>query len=365
MGRGARCGWHSRGPADRRVSPCRAAHLLATALALLAVFVTLPGRAHTVGVSRGEYRAVPSGLEVSLSFAQSELALLGGETRVLEHVGVRSNTPCGGVLTRTVLLERDGVQLDATFRCARAETLRVSLAPLLNALTRGHRHEAVTLPGGASTLLFEGHAELNLPVLAEMNAGPHVETPVTPAFAGFLGFVRLGIEHILTGYDHLVFLLALVVVGLGTKRTIAVASAFTLAHSLSLVISVLGLWTPPSSLVEPAIALSVAYVGLENLLARSHERRARLAFAFGLVHGFGFASALEDVHFGGSELVSALAGFNLGVELGQLLVLALLLPLVSLALARPVLGRHTVRTVSAGVIALGTLWFLERVVELA
>jgi hydrogenase/urease accessory protein HupE len=364
-GRSERGGWRDRGLAERRFTRCRVANLLAVALALLAVFVTVPGRAHTVGVSRGEYRAVPSGLEVSLSFARSELALLGGESRVLERVDVRSDTPCAGALTRTVALERDGVQLDATFRCADAAMLRVSLAPLLGELTRGHRHEAVMLPGGASTLLFEGHAELGVPSRTEVTAGSPVETPVTPRFAGFLGFVRLGIEHILTGYDHLVFLLALVVVGLGTKRTIVVASAFTLAHSLSLVISALGLWTPPSSLVEPAIALSVAYVGLENLLARSHERRAKLAFAFGLVHGFGFASALEGVHFRGLELASALAGFNLGVELGPLLVLALLLPLVALAVARPVFRRHTVRAVSAAVIALGALWFVERVAELA
>jgi hypothetical protein len=351
--------------AEPRLTTRRVAKLLAATLALLAVLVTGTSRAHTVGVSRGEYRAVPAGLEVSLSLAQSELALLGGESRVLEHVGVRSDTPCAGALTRTALLERDGVQLDATFRCADAATLHVSLAPLLGALTRGHRHEAVTLPGGASTLLFEGHAELSVPRRTEGTAGSHAATPVAPSVTGFFGFVRLGVEHILTGYDHLVFLLALVVVGLGTKRTIVVASAFTLAHSLSLVISVLGLWTPPSSLVEPAIALSVAYVGLENLFAQSHERRAKLAFVFGLVHGFGFASALEDVRFRGFGLVSALAGFNLGVELGQLLVLALLLPLVAFALTRPVLGRHTVRAVSAAVIALGALWFVERVVELA
>jgi hypothetical protein len=131
------------------------------------------------------------------------------------------------------------------------------------------------------------------------------------------------------------------------------------------VASVLGVWTPPSSLVEPAIALSVAYVGVENLLAKSHERRARLAFAFGLVHGFGFASALAGVQFRGFELFAALAGFNLGVEIGQLLVLALLLPLVALTLARPAFGRHAMRAVSVAVVVLGATWFVTRIYELA
>jgi hypothetical protein len=266
--------------------------------------------------------------------------------------------------SRVTTLERDGVQLDATYRCTHGAALRVSLAPLLADLTRGHRHEAITLPAGASTLLFEGSSELEL---ATPNAAVNAPNPASPAphadapASSFSGFVRLGIEHILTGYDHLVFLLALVVVGLGIKRTVVVASAFTLGHSLSLALSALGVWAPPSSFVEPAIALSVAYVGIENLVAASHERRARLAFAFGLVHGFGFASVLADVKFRGFELLSALAGFNLGVEVGQLLVLAALLPLVALVFARPALGRHAMRAVSAGVIALGALWFVERV----
>jgi hypothetical protein len=128
---------------------------------------------------------------------------------------------------------------------------------------------------------------------------------------------------------------------------------------------VLGAWSPPSSIVEPAIALSVAYVGVENLVARSHDRRAWLAFGFGLLHGLGFASALADVEFRGVDLLVALAGFNAGVELGQLVVLALLLPLVGVLLMRPAFARHGVRVVSVAVTASGALWFATRVYELA
>ena len=342
----------------RRAEVVRAS--LALAPALLAWFVAAPCSAHTVGVSRGEYRRLPAGLDVSLSLAEREVAALGGD--VAKRIAVRSRTPCRLEHSTSRALPRDGVQIDARFRCDDSGRIQLSLEPLLRELARGHRHEAVSLPSGASTLLFEAHPELVLEAGAEGPAGgPEAESKAV----GALGFVRLGIEHILSGLDHLVFLLGLVVVGLGTKRTIVVASAFALAHSMSLAACVLGAWTPPSSIVEPAIALSIAYVGVENIVARSHERRARLAFAFGLVHGLGFASALADVKFRGVELVLSLAGFNAGVELGQLFVLALLLPLVGMLLARPAFARHGVRVISAGVAASGALWFVTRVYPLA
>jgi hypothetical protein len=336
--------------------------LVVAAIAMLFILLNAaPSNAHTVGVSRGEYRQVPAGLELSLAFARSELAPLGIESRVVDHIDVRTREPCSAERARTKLLERDGVEIGAFFRCRSPGPIHVSIAPLLRELGRGHRHEATTLPSRASTLLFEGESEL----VVETTEPPPGAVPKEPRSSSLIGFVRLGIEHILTGYDHLVFLLGLVVVGLGTKRTILVASAFTLAHSLTLAASTLGAWTPPSSIVEPAIALSIAYVGIENLVSKSHERRAWLAFGFGLIHGFGFASVLSDTEFRGTELALALAGFNAGVELGQLLVLALLLPLIALASARPAFARYGMRAVSAGVAAMGALWFVVRVSGLA
>ena len=347
-----------------RLGPSRRAVrlLLAAMVLLLTGFFAAPCGAHTVGVSRGEYLRVPAGLRASLTFARSELSALGNESRVANRIEVRSAAPCSAELAKIVPGERDGVQVEVLFRCTDAGPIRVSLAPLLRELTRGHRHEATTLPSRASTLLFEAHAELVVDAEASPPSGaPHAEAPAT----SFFDFVRLGIEHILTGYDHLVFLLGLVVIGLGTKRTIVVASAFTLAHSVSLAASVIGSWTPPGSIVEPAIALSIAYVGIENLVAKNHARRTWLAFAFGLVHGLGFASALLGVEFRGPELFGALVGFNAGVELGQLLVLALLLPLVAAVLARPAFARNALRAVSVGVAASGAVWFVTRVYALA
>jgi hypothetical protein len=350
-------------PPDRCGAPASGIRFALAALLLLVVgFVATPALAHTVGVSRGEYRRVPEGLRASLTFARSELLVFGNERRAVDRIAVRGAAPCSAELTKIVSLEADGVEIEALFRCRDAGPIRLSLAPLFPELTRGHRHEATALPSGASTLLFESQPELVVEKEASAPAGaPEVEAHA----ASVLGFVRLGIEHILTGYDHLVFLLGLVIVGLGIQRTIVVASAFTLAHSVSLAVSVLGSWTPPSSVVEPAIALSIVYVGIENLVATRHERRTGLAFAFGLVHGFGFASALSSVRFRGLELFGALLGFNAGVELGQLLVLALFLPLVGVTLARPAFARYALPAVSVLVAASGAVWFALRIYALA
>jgi hydrogenase/urease accessory protein HupE len=329
---------------------------------LLALLIAGPASAHTVGVSRGEYRRVPAGLSVSLAFARTELALAGGGAQVPELIDVRAGTRCRPELGTVTELERDGVQIEAFFRCNDGGPIRVSFARLLRELGRGHRHEAVRVSNGASTLIFEAEPEL---LLANDDPAPRPPIPAAPDGTSVLGFLRLGIEHILTGYDHLVFLLGLVIVGLGTRRTLVVASAFALAHSLSLAACALGAWTPPSSVVEPAIALSIAYVGIENIVTQSHQRRAWLAFAFGLIHGCGFASALSEVNFDGTRLLLALFGFNAGVELGQLLVLSVLLPLVTLLLARPTVARHGIRAVSIGVAASGIAWFVTRVYELA
>lgn len=158
-------------------------------------------------------------------------------------------------------------------------------------------------------------------------------------FEVFGRFLLMGFEHVLDGTDHLLFVLALVIPLLVIRPLIVVITAFTLAHSLTLGAAVLGLvpaglWFPP--LVELLIAVSILYMALENLLAPSARRRWLVAFGFGLVHGFGFSYALSStLELAGDHLLVSLAGFNLGIEAGQLLVLAVAVPaLRSLALRR-------------------------------
>jgi HupE / UreJ protein len=148
---------------------------------------------------------------------------------------------------------------------------------------------------------------------------PELTVDVGPASRDGVGaFVRMGVLHILTGYDHLLFLLALIAGAGGFWSVVAIASMFTLAHSVTLSLAVLGLVDAPASVVEPLIALSIVWVAGENLVGGGTTgRRCALTFGFGLVHGLGFADALAPLALRGWGLVRALGGFNLGVELEQ------------------------------------------------
>ena len=177
-------------------------------------------------------------------------------------------------------------------------------------------------------------------------------------------FVRLGFAHILDGIDHLLFLGALVIPFRRWRPLVAIVTAFTAAHSLTLIASALGyapgaLWFPP--LVEALIAVSIVYMALENIVAPPLARRWAVAFAFGLVHGFGFSFGLQHtLQFAGSHLLTSLVAFNVGVEAGQLLVLAILIPLLHLTFRYVVAERMGTIVLSAFVAHTGWHWTLDR-----
>jgi hypothetical protein len=147
-------------------------------------------------------------------------------------------------------------------------------------------------------------------------------------------YALLGVEHIFTGYDHLAFLFGLLVVAgfsslrHGLRYVLGVVTAFTVAHSITLICAGLDLVRLPSRVVEPAIALSIFYVAVENIFVREPKRRWLLTFGFGLVHGFGFASVLREIGLPARGLVLSLLSFNVGVEIGQLAVVAAMAPLL-------------------------------------
>ena len=178
-----------------------------------------------------------------------------------------------------------------------------------------------------------------------------------------LRFVDLGFRHILDGTDHLLFLLCLVIPLRRMRPLVLVVTAFTVAHSVTLIASAFGwapdaLWFPP--LVETLIAASIVYMALENIVAPHLRLRWAIAFTFGLVHGFGFSFALrQTLQFAGSHLLTSLLSFNVGVELGQLLVLGLLAPVLGL-LFRFVPERTGTIVVSALVAHTGWHWMMER-----
>jgi hypothetical protein len=177
-------------------------------------------------------------------------------------------------------------------------------------------------------------------------------------------FIRMGFTHILDGIDHLLFLLCLVLPIRRIGPLLATVTAFTLAHSITLVGSALGMvpdapWFPP--LIEVLIAGSIVAMAAENLLGAGVERRWRLAFGFGLIHGFGFAFVLRDaLQFAGTHLLASLAAFNAGVELGQVAVLLVLVPLLAVAVRLGVPERGGVVLASAVIAHSAWHWMAER-----
>jgi len=181
------------------------------------------------------------------------------------------------------------------------------------------------------------------------------------AVRGVGSFFALGVEHILTGYDHLLFLLALMIGGGSAWSLVRIVTAFTLAHSMTLTAAALDLIVLPGRIVESAIALSIAYVALENLFVveRGTSKRWLVALVFGLVHGFGFSAVLKELGLPQDGLAWSLLLFNLGVEAGQALVIVAAIPFL-VRLNRASWRPRAVRVMSLGVLAIGLLLFAER-----
>jgi hypothetical protein len=196
----------------------------------------------------------------------------------------------------------------------------------------------------------------------------HLDRPVT-LFDHVVDYLLLGIEHIFTGYDHLAFLFGLLLVssarGLrgGARDIFGIVTAFTIAHSLTLIAAGLSLVQLPSSFVEPAIAATIFYVALENLLIAAPRYRWLLTFGFGLLHGFGFASVLSEIGLPKSALVLSLVSFNIGVELGQLSVVAVAAPLLLYLVPNWGLSAKVRRDGSLLLLLFALFWFAERVMR--
>jgi len=317
--------------------------------AIVTAFVTAAS-AHEVGVSNGSYRAVGATLEVEISLARRELS--SAPNAVVDRVRVRGDgVECAGTLVSTRFTENDGIAIAANYTCRAPPGKVVVDLPLLDDLSHGHRHFAHVV--GATefdVLLFRGHTSFE-------TSAAHSEAPTANAWS----LLRMGVEHILTGYDHLVFLFALILVGGRTRAIVSVITAFTLGHSITLALATLGVWAPSPSIIEPSIALSIAYVGVENFFVKDASKRFLITFPFGLVHGFGFAGALQEIHLPAARVPAALLYFNLGVEAGQLAVLAVVLPVVVMARRNPGFRGVGVRALSAAVIVAGLVWFVARV----
>ncbi|MBS1789283.1 MAG: HupE/UreJ family protein [Acidobacteria bacterium] len=177
-------------------------------------------------------------------------------------------------------------------------------------------------------------------------------------------FVVSGVHHIFTGPDHILFIVGLLLLGGSLMRLMTIVTAFTIAHSITLSLAALDVLNPPARLIEPAIALSIIYVGIDNLMVGKEGRdvRAWIAFFFGFVHGFGFAGVLREFGLPRQALGWSMFSFNFGVELGQLCIVIVAATLLAILRKRnPPLGKQIATIGSVAVILAGSYWFIQRV----
>jgi hydrogenase/urease accessory protein HupE len=195
-----------------------------------------------------------------------------------------------------------------------------------------------------------------------------LSAPAPPLLSTLKRYLVTGIEHIFLGYDHIAFLVAVVLWARRLLPVIKIVTAFTVAHSITLSLATLNVVVIPGAIVEPAIAASIVYVAMENFFTRNIDRRWRITFAFGLIHGFGFASALREMGLPTNAVAPALAAFNIGVEIGQVAIVSIVIPalmafdrLIAFGSPKPTRDATLVYALSALITVLGGYWFLSRV----
>ncbi len=241
------------------------------------------------------------------------------------------------------------VQTEAAFPAGESNFGKITLrCDMLRDVVASHQTLAKISSGGQTVdFVFENGHDF------QADANPSTWQTV-------LQFVHMGIMHIFTGYDHIAFLLGVVLIGGSFKTILKVVTSFTVAHSITLALAAFHLVELPSRLVESGIALSIIYIAMENLFFHKFDRRWIITFFFGLVHGFGFASALQEVHLSRHLLATALFSFNLGVETGQLCIVAALLPGL-LYISRLRFNTLIVKGCSAVIFVLGSFWLWQRI----
>ena len=280
---------------------------------------------------------------------------------VAQHIAISANDVACASTPGTVQPPsptRPTIVITLDYACA-ASPRTLSLTDNMFGVFGADHHTLVTVqwPEGREQLLFEpGNRNARL-----VRAGEATAPGAGSAQSSTVAFFRLGIEHILTGYDHLLFLFTLLLRGGRLRSLLGIVTAFTIAHSITLALAILGVVVIPPAIVEPVIALSIAYVALENIFRKeAASGRWLVSFIFGLVHGFGFAGALLELGLPPSGFLGSLLFFNLGVEAGQAMVVAALFP-VLLWLGRYAWERRAVTAISTAVLVAAMALAAERV----
>jgi hydrogenase/urease accessory protein HupE len=349
---------------------------------LLAAMALAASRAlaHDPGLSAADVKIDGKELTARISFARAEIALIaaidadhdGQVTQSeLETARARVESLAKGSFVVSAdgkdlppaavavsLGESNAIQFDLTFETPHAGTFTLR-STLFDRLARGHRQFLSLRDAGGNVRKQQMLDAANN--TAEFDLASTVSSQSRPQ--SFWAFLLLGVEHILTGFDHLAFLFALLLAGGTIREAAKIITSFTVAHSITLALATLDVVNLSPGIVEPLIAASIVYVGLENIFRREIRGRWMLTFAFGLIHGFGFASALKELGIGaGVGAVPPLLSFNLGVEIGQIAIASLVLPMIWKLRQRPGFVLRYVPACSILVAAAGGYWLLERTI---
>ena len=344
--------------------------------------------AHPPGLSSADLTVKPDGLDAKITFAVQDIEAfvpmdsdedaevttaerdaakpgianyVANELKILiDGVEVKAIAP--GIVTFD---NQNNATVDLQFAGTPATSIGIE-TKFLSKLPAGHK-QYVTVKGvgghelGKKMLTQKANA---LEIDLNNSATPAAENHPTSTFTDFL---KLGIEHILTGYDHLLFLFSLLVVTHSFWPAIKIITFFTIAHSITLALAGLNIVDIPSSIVEPLIAATIVYVGLENIIRADKvttKQRCMLTFFFGLIHGFGFAGVLREMGISSIEtgILVPLFSFNLGVELGQITVASIVLPLIWWLHGKEKISRYLVPVGSVLTCIAGGYWLLERTI---
>ena len=376
----------SRNPGQAALSRLAGSRVVPGAI-LVFLFSLLPlqyANAHDPGLSSLTIRQRTNSLEATLTLAVKDAAQVAEIDKdqdgiVTQAEFARSRPQLEAIVGKQVVITAAGkvgknksvqsrldenknveVRLDLTipiFSDLEIESKLISSLPL------GHR-QYLQVQNSRGEIIFEQLLSAAADrVTVEMTDADSI-TAASEVARSFTNFLCLGVKHILTGYDHLLFLFALLLVARGFFSSLGIITSFTVAHSITLALATLHLVQIPSRIVEPLIAASIVFVGIENLLHGDIPTARRVvAFGFGLIHGFGFASALREAGIGSGTggIVLPLFSFNLGVELGQIMVAALALPIIWRLRENPMFIARWAPACSAAVVLLGSFWFVQRV----
>jgi hydrogenase/urease accessory protein HupE len=337
---------------------------------VLVCFLVLSGTVRAHDVSQSESRIDVHGREVRVEFRLNLLELRYVDTNgngfvsvdeldnsiariygdVKQHYVVQGpELPTQTTLEWYRVIEDHVLDMELVYEFPQPVTQLSVTATLFQITQPGHQHLTSANLNGTT---YE----------AVLNAGNPTATFTlsdTPALKTFWSFLRLGVVHIFTGFDHLAFLVGLLIVTPNLKSLIKIVTSFTVAHSITLALATFDIVVLPSRLTESVIALSIAYVAAENLLGKRTMERYRITFIFGLAHGFGFSSVLREMELSRSHLALSLFSFNLGVEVGQMAFVIALFPLVLYMEASS--WRRQVQTgISAVILCLALYWFAQR-----